>query len=234
MQEVERPRAIEAAKTATDSGGDGKRTASPSPNAAGVAATPPPMPAAPRFAASIAAADPKRLTHSWRRGCPVAVEDLRLVTLTYWDFGGRVKTGELVVHGDQAHDVVQVMGTLFDVRFPIERMELVDEYGGDDDRSMEANNTSAFNCRFVEGSRRWSEHAYGRAIDINPVQNPLVEGSGRISPPGGAAYTDRSHRRPGMVFGDDRVVGAFLAIGWEWGGNWSSSKDFQHFSETGR
>ncbi|HVL52276.1 MAG TPA: M15 family metallopeptidase [Actinomycetota bacterium] len=165
----------------------------------------------------------------------MAVEDLRLLTLTHWGFDGLVHTGQLVVAQDQVSNVVTVMRRLFDLRFPIDRMEPVDNYGGDDDRSMAANNTSAFNCREVESSPgTWSEHAYGRAIDINPVQNPYIPRSGEVQPPAGRAYTERSDKRPGMVVAGDDVVAAFRSVGWEWGGNWAGSKDYQHFSSTGR
>jgi hypothetical protein len=118
-------------------------------------------------------------------------------------------------------------------RFPIERMELVDNYGGSDDASMAANNTSAFNCRPVAGTNRWSEHAFGRAIDINPVQNPYVAG-GRVSPPNGAPFVNRAVGAPGLIRSGDVVVQAFAAVGWGWGGNFSSSRDYQHFSASGR
>ncbi|MDQ4148622.1 MAG: M15 family metallopeptidase [Actinomycetota bacterium] len=179
--------------------------------------------------------DRARLTHSWRPGCPVAPEDLRLITLTHWDFDGRVRSGELMVHRDQAENVIKAMARLFEQRFPIERIELVEKYGGDDERSMQANNTSAFNCREVEDRPgAWSEHAFGRAIDINPVQNPFVLPSGKVSPPSGLEYVDRSKNRPGMIHTNDPVVAAFSSIGWEWGGTWPRSKDYQHFSATGR
>ncbi|HEX4906919.1 MAG TPA: M15 family metallopeptidase [Acidimicrobiales bacterium] len=155
------------------------------------------------------------------------------MTVSHWSFEGSVRQGELVVHADVADDIVQVFRALFDARFPIERMELVDVYGGDDTRSMDANNTSAFNCRPATGSSRWSEHAYGRAIDINPVQNPYVPHRGPVQPSAGSAFVDRSPS-VGVITADGPVVGAFAAIGWEWGGSWSSAKDYQHFSESGR
>lgn len=179
--------------------------------------------------------DAGRLTASWRPGCPVPVEDLRLLEVTHWGFDGQVHTGEVVVHQRYAAGLINVLNRLFDARFPIERMELVDVYGGEDDRSTAANNTSAFNCREVENSPGvWSQHSYGSAIDINPVQNPYLPSSGPVDPPAGAAYLDRSDVRPGMIVGGDAVVRAFRSIGWEWGGNWSSSKDYQHFSSNGR
>ena len=159
---------------------------------------------------------------------------MRLLTLTHWGFDGRTRQGELVVAADVADGVVEVFRTLFDARFPIESLRLVDEFGGDDDRSMAANNTSAFNCRHATGSTRWSEHAYGRAIDINPLQNPYVTSSGGVLPPEGAAHVDRDAATPGLVTADGPVVAAFRDIGWGWGGHWSSGKDYQHFSSTGR
>lgn len=183
----------------------------------------------------MATVDAARLPSSWRPGCPVPVEDLRLLTLSHWGFDGQIHTGELVVHADQAENVVRALGRLFALKFPIEKMELVDVYGADDDRSTAANNTSAFNCREVESSPGvWSQHSYGRAIDINPVQNPYLPRSGPVDPPAGAAYTDRSNVRPGMILSRGAVVQAFASIGWEWGGYWTSSKDYQHFSENGR
>lgn len=175
-----------------------------------------------------------RMTSSWRPGCPVPIEDLRLVNADHWGFDGREHRGELVVHRLHAQAVLGVLELLFERRFPIERMELVDLYGGDDLASMEANNTSAFNCRSVVGKPGvWSEHAYGRAIDINPVQNPYLLGD-TVLPPAGAEYLDRSRARPGMIQDGDQVVQAFEAIGWSWGGYWESSRDYQHFSATGR
>ena len=170
---------------------------------------------------------------SWRPGCPVALEDLRRIELTHWGFDGKPHDGELVVHAEHADDVVSAFEAIYRARFPIEQMRLVDEFGADDDRSMAANNTSAFNCRSVAGSQRWSEHAYGRAIDINPVQNPYVT-RGDVQPPAGAAHTDRSSAAPGMITAGGPVTKAFAAIGWGWGGTWSSGKDYQHFSSSGR
>jgi hypothetical protein len=200
-------------------------------SAVGAAAAPP------AFNASIATIDAQtkaRMTASWRPGCPVPLRDLRLIRTDHWGFDRAVHRGELVVHRDQAGKVVRVLRALFAARFPIARMRLVDVYGANDRRSMAANNTSAFNCRFVSGTARWSEHAYGRAIDINPVQNPYVSSSGRASPPAGAAYVDRSRRAPGMIHAGDAVVRAFAAVGWGWGGSWRGVKDYQHFSASGR
>lgn len=192
--------------------------------------------ASPDFAVNIRPIDPSiaaRMSDSWREGCPVALEDLRLLEVPHIDFAGEVARGELVVHRDVADDVATVFRVLFLVGYPIERMELVDVYGADDNASMEANNTSAFNCRTVAGSSRWSEHAYGRAIDINPLVNPYVQGR-YVAPAAGAAYVDRSAAHPGLITSGDEVIQAFRSIGWEWGGYWTSAKDYQHFSESGR
>jgi hypothetical protein len=170
---------------------------------------------------------------SWHRGCPVGSDRLRLLRVTHWGFDGRVHRGRLVVHRDSARPLLRTMRTLYRLRFPIRRMRLVDAYGADDHRSMDADNTSAFNCRPVAGTSRWSEHAYGHAIDVNPRENPYVTGDGYVSPPAGGPYADRSRRAPGLIHRRGPVVAAFAAAGWEWGGNWSWPKDYQHFSKHG-
>jgi len=171
---------------------------------------------------------------SWHRGCPVGLDRLRLLTVSRWGFDGRVHRGRLVVNRDAAAAMLGTMRRLFVLRYPIRQMRLVDAYGGDDHRSMDADNTSAFNCRFVAGSGgTWSEHAYGRAIDLNPLENPYVTASGYVSPPAGAPYADRSRRARGLIHRGGPVVDAFAAAGWEWGGSWAWPKDYQHFSATG-
>ena len=175
-----------------------------------------------------------RMAASWRPGCPVPLSSLRLVTIQHWSFDGDVRTGELVVAAEHAEAIAGVFDGLLAARFPIAQVRLVDEFGGDDDRSMSANNTSAFNCRQATGSTRWSEHAYGLAVDINPVQNPYVTASGRVLPPAGRTHAQRDRTTLGLIVDGDPVVGAFAAIGWSWGGSWSAGKDYQHFSATGR
>jgi hypothetical protein len=171
---------------------------------------------------------------SWHPGCPVGFAGLRLLTVGHWGFDGRVHRGRLVVSRDDAAGMLRVMRRLFELRYPIRQMRLVDAYGADDHRSMDADNTSAFNCRFVAGSPGvWSEHAYGRAIDVNPIENPYVTGSGHVSPPAGAPFAQRSRHAKGVIHRGGAVVAAFAAIGWEWGGDWSWPKDYQHFSATG-
>jgi D-alanyl-D-alanine carboxypeptidase len=177
----------------------------------------------------------KRMTgKSWHDGCPVGIGKLRLLELSYWGFDDEPHRGRLVVHRRVAKDVLSIMETLYEDRFPIRRMVLIDRYGADDHRSMNADNTSAFNCRFIAGQPGvWSEHAYGRAIDVNPVENPYVSPGGSVSPPKGEPYADRSKDAPGMIHDGDSTVRAFAEHGWEWGGNWNPEKDYQHFSTSG-
>ena len=171
---------------------------------------------------------------SWRPGCPVPLRNLRLITLKYWGFDSRAHMGRLVVHADVAWRIVGIFRRLYQVSFPIRQMRLVDAYGADDRTSMEHDNTSAFNCRWRAGQPGvWSQHAYGRAIDVNPVENPYVW-SGGVSPSNGAPFVDRSDRRRGMIFHGDAVWWAFRDRSWEWGGDWTSVKDYQHFSRNGR
>lgn len=190
--------------------------------------------AAPAFESSVAVIRKplrERMTGvSWRPGCPVPPRDLRLVTVSHWGFDGRAKKGKLVVHEDAAAGIVSVFRTLYEERFPIRRMRLVDAYGGSDFESIEADNTSAFNCRAATGSSSWSQHAYGLAIDVNPIENPYVE-SGRTYHDASRRYLDRSRRLEGMIHAGDVVVRAFARIGWSWGGSWSGSvQDYQHFA----
>ena len=171
---------------------------------------------------------------SWQPGCPVALADLRLLTLTYHGFDGGPHTGRLVVHRDAAATLVGVFRRLYAAGFPIRRMRPVDSYGGSDFRSIEADNTSAFNCRRVDGTSRWSNHAYGRAIDVNPIENPYVTARGTTSHPASRPYLDRRSARPGMAIAGGALVRAFAAVGWGWGGDWPGAHDYQHFSANGR
>jgi D-alanyl-D-alanine carboxypeptidase-like protein len=194
-------------------------------------------PAAGEFRGRIASIDAplaKRMTGvSWHPGCPVPLRDLRALSLPYRGFDGRAHTGRLVVHRDVARELVDVFRRLYAAGVPIRRMVPVDAYGGSDFRSIEADNTSAFNCRYVDGTTRWSEHAYGQAIDVNPIENPYVSG-GSTSHGASRPYLDRSRRRPGMAVEGGALVRAFDAVGWGWGGRWSGAKDYQHFSASGR
>ncbi len=194
-------------------------------------------PSQPTFQSSVSVIDAAlraRMRWSWRPGCPVPLEALRHVTASYVGFDGKTHRGHLVVHRAVASDVVAVLRRLYVARFPIHRMESVDEYRGDDGRSMAADNSSGFNCREVTGSPGvWSQHSYGRALDINPVENPYLSGES-VQPAAGAHYVDRAAAKRGMIRHGGVVVRAFASVGWEWGGAWAESKDYQHFSENGR
>jgi len=169
----------------------------------------------------------------WRPGCPVPLSALRHVSLPFVDFSGRVRRGALVVHNDAARDVVKVFRRLYAARFPIRRMSPIQRYDGDDFASIEADNTSAFNCRAATGSGNWSQHAYGRAIDVNPIENPYIYADGTTSHRRSTRYLRRSPHRPGMATEGRALVRAFDAVGWSWGGRWSGVTDLQHFSVRG-
>jgi hypothetical protein len=172
---------------------------------------------------------PRMVGASWHSDprCP-PFEDLRLLTLAHWTFAGDVTTGRLVIAKTLADEVAAIFERLFAVRFPIERMEPIDVFGGDDDASMAANNTSAFNFRTVAGTEALSQHAFGLAIDINPRLNPMLIGVA-VHPPNAIDYVDRENLRPGMIVRPSPVVDAFAAFGWQWGGDWSPMKDYHHF-----
>lgn len=189
---------------------------------------------APPFTHTVARVTPSQLPYSWHPGCPVAPAQLRRLRVAYWSFDGRAHTGALVVNADAVSDLVHVFARLYAARFPIRRMRPIDAYRGRDEPSLEADNTAAFNCRYAvaPGPKRWSVHAFGRAIDVNPVENPYLEG-GRVHPRSGRGFLDRSRRRPGMAVRGGLLVRAFAGVGWAWGGRWASSPDYQHFSATG-
>jgi hypothetical protein len=159
---------------------------------------------------------------------------LRRLELGYWDFDGVPRVGTIVASAAAAPELVEVFRRLYEARFPIRQMRLVDDFGGRDAESIAADNTAAFNCRYAvaDGPPRWSAHAYGEAIDVNPVENPYLQG-GAVHPPNGAAYVDRGSVRPGMAVPGGVLNEAFAAVGWAWGGNWSGTPDYQHFSRTG-
>ena len=171
---------------------------------------------------------------SWHRGCPVPLRNLRLLSLGYRGFDRRTHTGRLIVNRSVAKRVVAVFRKLYLAGFPIRRMQLVDVYGGSDFRSIEADNTSAFNCRRATGSSSWSNHAYGLAIDINPIENPYVTASGSVAHRASRPFLKRSRIRPGMAYSGGALVRAFRSVGWGWGGYWSGDRDYQHFSVNGR
>lgn len=207
-------------------------TATAAPTTSGSTAPAPSAPE-PAFEARISTVTAEDLHASWRPGCPLRVEGLRALDVSHWGFDGEVHEGRIIVSAELAEQVADVLREAFDAGFPIERMEPIDVYGGDDNRSMAANNTSGFNCRAATGGSGWSEHAYGRAIDVNPIQNPYVTGS-TVLPPEGGRFADRSSEHPALIRADGALARAFADRGWGWGGNWNTLKDYQHFSTSGR
>lgn len=163
-------------------------------------------------------------------GLPLGPERLRRVELDHLGFDGRTHRGVLVVHEDLVAQVIEVFGQLQRLGYPIAKMRTVDAYpGADDELSMRDNNTSAFNCRGIPGSQAWSYHAYGRAIDLNPLLNPYIGGSGAVEPANAGPYVDRTRTDPGILHAGDPAVLVFTDRGWRWGGDWRTPKDYQHF-----
>jgi len=185
----------------------------------------------------------QRMQYSWPKDLPktppVPLKDLRYITVSHWNFSDEIQTGEMVMHHLVADDIIEIFGELFASKFPINCMKLVDEYKGDDGLSILDNNSYAFCARYVATMHKWSNHAYGTAIDINPVQNPYIEASGKryhveplyvdgvISP-----YLDRDINLPGMITKGNLIYNAFISRGWEWGGEcFDYCVDLHHFQK---
>ncbi len=174
--------------------------------------------------------------NAWRKGCPVGLNDLRYLSMSYLDFNGQSKEGELIVHKDVSVEVTKIFEALYEMGYPVKEMKLVSDYKGSDWQSIEADNTSAFNCRNATGSKKWSKHSYGKAIDINPIENPYISRSGRISHKASLKYRKRVHKNAtsadkALLLNNDKATRIFKKYGWKWGGNWSGVKDYQHFSK---
>jgi hypothetical protein len=186
----------------------------------------PPAPAPPAVHPVTAA----ELGASWRPGCPLSPQRLRRVELNHLGFDNRTHRGELIVHEDLVAEVIAIFEHLLQLRYPVEKMRTVDHYAGaEDELSMQDNNTSAFNCRDIPGTGRWSLHAYGRAIDVNPLLNPYIDRTGAFQPRNAAPYLDRNRIDPGLLHDGGPAVRAFTERGWRWGGHWRTPKDYQHF-----
>jgi len=175
----------------------------------------------------------------WRSGCPVGLADLRLLTVSIYGFDGHVSDGQLIVNRDVAGPLRSVFRQLYDLGFRIRHMRLSDVYGPRDAWPKDGDVSGAFHCRQAvpspctggSGTGRWSQHAYGRAVDLNPIENPYY-GCGRVHDPRSRPFVRRTPLRRGMV--TPAVVRAFRSIGWGWGGDWSrGTKDWMHFSATG-
>lgn len=172
---------------------------------------------------------------SYQENPNVALSDLAYLRMLYYGIDGNTYVGEMIVNQKIKEDVLSVFQKLYEERYPIERMVLVDEYQGEDERSMDANNTSAFNYRTIAGSSKLSNHSYGMAIDLNPKYNPYVKqrGDGSIfcQPESGRAYADRTKEFDYKIDENDLAYQLFTQAGFTWGGNWNSVKDYQHFEK---
>lgn len=171
---------------------------------------------------------------SFKEDCTTKRSDLRYVKVLYYGFDKKTHVGELVVNKALARDFIHIFRDLYNAKYPIEKMRLVDDYNADDDASMANNNTSCFNFRRVEGSKTLSQHAYGRAVDINPFYNPYVvtiKGKRKVEPPGSEKYLDRTLKLPYIIKKDDVCYKAFKKRGFSWGGTWKPDPDYQHFAK---
>ncbi|KQT92327.1 hypothetical protein ASG49_08625 [Marmoricola sp. Leaf446] len=187
------------------------------------------------FASRVVSPTPQRVVRrsTWRPGCPVGPADLAWVRLTFRGFDGERHTGELLVAARVAEDLVGVFRRLWEARFPMEELRITRRDELDAPPTGDGNTTGALACRPVRGSSVTSQHALGLAVDVNPFQNPYRRGDD-VLPELASAYLDRDRVRPGVITPDGPVVAAFAAIGWEWGGDWRTLEDYQHFSENGR
>ena len=193
-----------------------------------------PPPADGRFHGTVGPVTPRIAARStWQPACPVALDALRYLTVSFRGFDGAPHTGELIVAASEAEDVVSVFRALYAARFPIEEMRLPTTRDLEAHPTGDGNNTAAMVCRPTVGATSWSAHAYGLAIDVNPFMNPYQRDD-VVLPELASSYLRRDWQRPGMFGPDSLVVREFARIGWSWGGAWRTLKDYQHFSATGR
>ena len=169
---------------------------------------------------------------SYKDNCPIPLEDLRYLHVLHKDLNGITHGGELVCNVYIASDVLEIFRAMFLAGYPIERVRLVDEYNADDETSMRDNNSSCFNFRFISHTTRISKHGLGLAVDINTLYNPYVktvDGKLIIEPATAGEYTDRSKNFPYKIEKGDLCYKLFTERGFEWGGEWKTVKDYQHF-----
>ncbi len=231
---------------ASGSTGDGAAANPPAvtPSMGGPAASPSVDPERTRFAGRIQSIPPAVAAEirgtTWNPGCPVPLENLRLLHFNYWAFDGEIKRGPMVVNASVAEDVLWVFEQLFGAGFPLKHVDLAspfNEHRWETHPDSRHSVTASFDCRVVitpaGPGDTFSQHSYGIAIDVNPLQNPFVRSDGWVRNRFAEPYVDRSAELPGMIHAGDVVVRAFAAIGWTWGGTWSGDKDYMHFSLTG-
>ena len=168
---------------------------------------------------------------SYPEGATIRLSELRYLRLSYVDFDGESRTGEMVCNAAIAQDLLEIFQALYEAEYPIRSILLVDDFGGSDDESMKADNTSCFNFRTVPGSTNLSRHALGMAVDVNPLENPYINVRGVVMPDEGRPYVDRSRDFPHKITRDDLCCRLFLEHGFTWGGSWANRKDYQHFEK---
>lgn len=169
---------------------------------------------------------------SYKENDKLDYSDLRYIRVKYIDFNGNEQSGELIMNVRVADDILEIFKELYDNRYQIEKMHLIDDYNADDEASMADNNTSAFNYRTIDGTDTISDHGYGIAIDINPLYNPYVRngfGGRNILPVNGGTYADRNKDFAHKIVSGDICYNAFISRGFKWGGEWDTTKDYQHF-----
>ena len=171
---------------------------------------------------------------SYKDNCTTPRADLRYLQILHYNKEGEVLKGELICHKAIANDLLAIFQELHKAKYPIERMVLVDEYDADDEASMRANNSSAFNFRYVSGTKSLSRHSRGMAVDINPLYNPYVRQRGGrtlVEPTTAKPYVDRAKEFPYKIVKGDLCYRLFRKYGFTWGGDWKNSKDYQHFEK---
>ena len=173
---------------------------------------------------------------SYHKGCPVPLDDLRIINIKYLGFDEAISYGDLIVHKDVAFEVSEIFEELFKINYPIQQITPIEKYKGDDFESIEANNTSAFNCRKAEASKKYSKHSFGKAIDINPIQNPYIYPNGTSSHKASKEFIKRvsindTVQSRALLLPNSEAVMIFKKYGWKWGGDWKNIKDYQHFQK---
>jgi len=174
---------------------------------------------------------------SWQKECPVSIDDLCYIQVIHHNFNKEDKLGELIVHKSIAIDMIKIMNELYDINYPIYQMKLISNFNANDWESIEADNTSSFNCRKITGGKKWSNHAYGKAIDINPLENPYISKKGYISHKESIRYKKRIHlnnesfQNKAILLANDKATKIFKKYGFKWGGDWKTIKDYQHFEK---
>ncbi|QKF66829.1 D-alanyl-D-alanine carboxypeptidase, peptidase M15 family [Arcobacter venerupis] len=178
----------------------------------------------------------KMLGLTYHKECPVSLDELRIVNVKYLGFDNNIYLGDIIVHKDLAFEVFEIFKELFEISYAIKQIIPIEKYNGDDFASIEADNTSAFNCRKAEGSQKYSKHSYGKAIDLNPLENPYVYSNGTTSHEASQKYlirksNDDSIENKAVLTSSSKAVQIFKKYGWKWGGDWKNIKDYQHFQK---